>query len=89
MAQLYDQLSEAVYQASYRVTEDELAAELITVGIFIQVWDRPGELTGVAAPADSKVLGRRLEALAHRRAEAWCADQDRVHLAEIPPRRPR
>ncbi|MGW0522999.1 hypothetical protein [Crossiella sp. NPDC003009] len=74
MVELHDQLSEAVFQACYAITDDELAAELITIGVFVQVWDRPDALSGPTAPANPGVLSRAMVHQARRRAVLWRAD---------------
>lgn len=84
MVELHQQLSKTVFQAVRAITDDDLSAELITIGVFIRVWDRPDSLTGSGAPAGRRALRQALVDLARGRAEAWCADQLLEELDELP-----
>ncbi|GAA2816442.1 RNA polymerase sigma factor [Crossiella cryophila] len=81
MVELHDQLSEEVFQASQAITDDELAAELITIDVFVQVWDHPEALSGPAAPADPGVLSRAMVEQARHRAVLWCVGERPAEFA--------
>ncbi|MGO1055208.1 hypothetical protein [Crossiella sp. CA198] len=78
MVELHNQLGEQVFHACHAITDDELAAELITIDVFVQVWDQPGALAGPAAPADRAALARALVAQARHRAVLWCVGEPRA-----------
>ena len=67
LLELYDEFGSMVYSEARRITGEQLAAELITVGVFTRVWWYPHEF-----PAKS--LRHSLELLADRRATAWVYD---------------
>ncbi|WHT16148.1 hypothetical protein N8J89_23765 [Crossiella sp. CA-258035] len=75
MVELHDHLSEAVFQACHAITDDELAAELITIGVFVHVWDNPAALSGPNAPANAGVLSSRMVAQALHRAVLWRVEE--------------
>ncbi|MCO1577206.1 hypothetical protein M8C13_15720 [Crossiella sp. SN42] len=75
MVELHEQLSEAVFQACYAITEDELAAELITIGVFVRVWDHPEALSGPAAPTSPGLLSSTMVAQALHLAVLWRVEE--------------
>lgn len=60
------------------VTEDVLAAELVTVGVFARVWRRPEEF-------DEGNLRSALSRLARTRAHEWSASTGGTRLTLVPP----
>jgi DNA-directed RNA polymerase specialized sigma24 family protein len=64
LLELYDRYGWLVYGRARRITDEPVAAELITAGIFARVWHSPAEF-----PTDG--LARSLTALAERRSTRW------------------
>ncbi|MCK2244604.1 MULTISPECIES: hypothetical protein [unclassified Crossiella] len=75
MVELHTQFGEEVFHACHAITDDALAAELITIDVFVQVWDQPEALTGPAAPANPDALGRAMVAQARNWAVLWCVEE--------------
>jgi hypothetical protein len=75
---LYARLGGWVHQQVSGVTEDVLAAELVTVGVFARVWRRPDEF-------DQDNLRPTLARLARTRAREWTDSVDGTRLTLVPP----
>lgn len=82
---MYAKLGGWVHAQVSGVTEDLLAAELVTVGVFARVWRRPDEF-------DVDNLRSALSRLARARAREWSASADGsspggARLTLVPPTR--
>jgi hypothetical protein len=64
LRQLYERYGWLVYGRARGITNEPLAAELITLGVFAKLWASPAEF-----PADQ--LAYSLTALAERRSTRW------------------
>ena len=70
LVDLHDRLGQQVRHRVQRITDDVLATELITIGVFAKVWNAPTEF----APNG---LRCSLLLLADRQAAGWTADAPR------------
>jgi len=66
LAEVYDRFSAVVFGIAARVTGDRSAAEDVTQGVFVQVWEQADRFD-----ADRGSLRAWITTIAHRRAVDW------------------
>jgi len=66
LAEVYDRFSAVVFGIAARVTGDRAAAEDVTQGVFVQVWEQADRFD-----ADRGSLRAWITTIAHRRAVDW------------------
>lgn len=67
LTELYELVGPSVCDRALHLTGERLAAELITIGVFARVWNRPQEFA-------ARGLRGSLMRLADQRAMKWMAD---------------